>query len=93
MRWTALPHPRRLIAGVAAAALLAAGAAACGSDDDGSGGGEKKASKGTSTDQAFLQAMIPHLESAIDMAKVAKRRGQHGGVKELAADIVTAQSD
>jgi uncharacterized protein (DUF305 family) len=68
--------------------LLALTLAACGGDDDEGGGG----AKGTKADQAFLEAMIPHHESAVAMANVAKRRGEHREVKKLATDIVAAQS-
>ena len=56
-------------------------------------GGEEEQSteKGTPTDRAFLQAMVPHHESAIEMAKVASRRGQDPFVKRLAKAIVTSQ--
>jgi uncharacterized protein (DUF305 family) len=67
---------------------LALPLAACGGDDDGGGAG----AKATKADQAFLQAMIPHHESATAMANVAKQRGEQRETKELAADIVAAQS-
>jgi len=71
--------------------LLAAGAAlapiACGGDDGDAGGGA------TTADRAFLEAMIPHHESAIEMAKIAKRRADHPQVTELADAIVTAQTE
>jgi len=35
--------------------------------------------------------MVPHHESAIEMAQIASQRGQSGFVKDLAADIVRAQ--
>jgi len=42
-------------------------------------------------DRAFIDAMIPHHESAVDAAKAAATRAQKPEVKKLAADIVTAQ--
>ena len=56
-------------------------------------GGEEEQStgKGTPTDRAFLQAMVPHHESAIEMAKVASRRGRDPFVKRLAKGIATSQ--
>ena len=42
-------------------------------------------------DRAFIDAMIPHHESAIDASKAAATRAQHPEIKKLAADIVTAQ--
>ena len=64
-----------------AAALLLA---ACGdSDDEGSG---------ESTDATFVAEMIPHHESAIEMAEIAQKRAEHPEVKQLADDIVASQS-
>ena len=45
----------------------------------------------TPFDKAFLQAMIPHHQSAIDAAKVAKDKGMHPEIKTLAASIITDQ--
>jgi uncharacterized protein (DUF305 family) len=42
-------------------------------------------------DKAFAQAMIPHHEGAIEMAKLAQERAQHDEIKELAGDIIDAQ--
>jgi uncharacterized protein (DUF305 family) len=42
-------------------------------------------------DATFARMMIPHHEGAIAMAEAAKERGQHDGVKELAAAIIVAQ--
>ena len=42
-------------------------------------------------DQAFAQAMSPHHEGAITMAKLAQERGQHEEIKTLADDIIEAQ--
>jgi len=42
-------------------------------------------------DQAFLQSMVPHHTSAVEMAKVAKVEGQSAFVKGLADDIVSSQ--
>jgi uncharacterized protein (DUF305 family) len=42
-------------------------------------------------DRAFIDAMIPHHESAIDAAKAAATRAQKPEIKKLAADIVVAQ--
>jgi len=64
-------------------ALLAVVAGACG-DDDGN-------AEGTG-DGAFLEAMIPHHESAIAMARIAKRRADHPQITELADAIVTTQA-
>jgi uncharacterized protein (DUF305 family) len=42
-------------------------------------------------DAKFAEMMIAHHEGAIRMAEVAKERGQHDEVKELAAAIIAAQ--
>jgi uncharacterized protein (DUF305 family) len=65
-------------------AAVAAGSSACGDD----GGG----SSGSQADRAFLEAMIPHHESAISMARVARRRAEHQQITELAQAIVTTQA-
>lgn len=43
-------------------------------------------------DKAFLAAMVPHHESAIEMAKPAVERAQHDELRELARKIVDAQA-
>lgn len=42
-------------------------------------------------DKAFIDAMIPHHQSAIDMANIAQTESDNPRIKELAADIVSAQ--
>ncbi len=42
-------------------------------------------------DKAFLQAMIPHHQSAIDAAKIAQKQGQHPELMQLATSIITDQ--
>jgi uncharacterized protein (DUF305 family) len=42
-------------------------------------------------DKAFIDAMIPHHQSAIEMAQVAREESQNPKIKELAKNIVTAQ--
>lgn len=63
--------------------------AGCGSDDasdsGASGGG------GNGVDRAFVEGMVPHHRSAIDMAEIAQKRGDSEFVKGLAADIVRTQ--
>jgi uncharacterized protein (DUF305 family) len=93
---------RQKLAPLAAVALVTV--SACGerppSDQQGgSGGGEHTPSHQTGGDkqakpeQAFLQAMVPHHQSAIDMARVAKREGESSFVKELAGSITSAQEE
>jgi uncharacterized protein (DUF305 family) len=71
------------------AGALALVVAACGgSDDSGSGSGGKP---GNGADLAFIDAMVAHHESAIAMARIAKRRGTHQQLTQLADDIVVSQ--
>ena len=42
-------------------------------------------------DEAFMEAMIPHHQSAIYMAQVASEKSEVPAIKELAEDIVGAQ--
>ena len=42
-------------------------------------------------DEAFIEAMTPHHQSAIEMAKVANRESENPRIKELAGNIVSAQ--
>jgi len=85
---------------VAAALSLSA----CGSEDEGktkagkapaaghsSGHSGAAASEGASLDRAFVAAMIPHHESAIEMAEVAADRAEGPFVNELAANILASQ--
>jgi uncharacterized protein (DUF305 family) len=67
-------------------AAVAVGVSACGGGDD------DESSAGSSADRAFLEAMIPHHQSAIAMARIAKSRAEHPQVTELANAIVTAQA-
>jgi len=72
-------------------ALLTGGAllvAACGDDETTTADGVR----GNPTDRAFVKEMIPHHESAIDMAKIAQRRGESQFVKNLADAIVRTQA-
>lgn len=71
--------------------LLASALAACGSDGASSGSSEQSTA-GNGIDRAFVADMIPHHESAVEMAKVAERRGQSTFVTELAGDIISSQN-
>jgi uncharacterized protein (DUF305 family) len=42
-------------------------------------------------DQRFIEAMIPHHESAITMAKDAQQNAERAEIKQLAGEIITAQ--
>lgn len=71
------------------AALLAASLlilAACGTEDD-----DGSATEHNDADITFAQEMIPHHEQAIRMAALADARAESREVKDLAADIKSAQ--
>jgi uncharacterized protein (DUF305 family) len=74
---------KRLIA-VLAAATLALAVGACGGDDGDDAGAQE-------TDGAFIADMIPHHESAIEMAEIAQDRGEHPEIQRLADEIIDAQ--
>jgi uncharacterized protein (DUF305 family) len=75
---------------ICALALFAAlGVSACGSGDDASSG---PPAGGNGIDRAFVEAMIPHHESAIEMAEIAQDRAKSEFVKSLAQNIIRAQA-
>jgi uncharacterized protein (DUF305 family) len=43
-------------------------------------------------DQRFIEAMIPHHQAAIDMAKEALTKAEHSEIKTLAHSIISAQT-
>ena len=65
---------------VALTVLAAAVLAACGGSQAGNG-----------TDRAFVDDMIPHHASAVDMAETALERGERPEIKALAKEIVASQ--
>ena len=68
----------------------AGGLAACGSDDQetqSGGAGDKVAA----VEKAFLTGMVHHHRSAIEMAKIAMKRGEDPYIKGLAGDIMSTQ--
>jgi uncharacterized protein (DUF305 family) len=52
---------------------------------------EKLRNAGEPFDRAFIDAMIPHHESAIEAARAAQTRAQRPEIKQLAQEIVAAQ--
>ena len=66
--------------------------AACGGDGGESGQPAASGVAGNGIDRAFVADMIPHHESAVEMAKVAEERGESGFVKGLAKDIIATQN-
>ncbi len=55
--------------------------------------GEGTATESMSFDQMFIAAMIPHHQSATDMAKVARTNAEHPETKQLANQIISAQQE
>lgn len=52
-----------------------------------------KGKKGDEFDKSFITLMIEHHQGAIDMAKLAQQYAGHGEIKNLANDIITAQTN
>ncbi|CAN5627321.1 hypothetical protein BH24ACT20_BH24ACT20_00540 [soil metagenome] len=46
---------------------------------------------GEYSDRAFIDAMVPHHEGAVEMAQVALARAEHQEIRNLAEDVVSAQ--
>ena len=77
----------RLVAVLAAlAALVAAG---CGGGEEESRPSQPRAD--TAVEDAFLESMVPHHESAIEMAKLGLERAETKEIRALADDILEAQ--
>ena len=57
------------------------------------GGGDDDDAEVAAVDGAFITGMVPHHESAIEMAEMAREDGEHPEIRQLAADIITAQSN
>jgi uncharacterized protein (DUF305 family) len=77
----------RRLATAAAVGLVAVAVMACGDESD----RDAKAPAGNGIDVAFVDAMIPHHQNAVEMAELAQVRGQSPFVRELATDIIDAQ--
>lgn len=84
------PNPRRPLAGVAIGAIVLLLVAACGGA--GSDSGTSATPTGAAFDQAFIDAMVPHHESAIEMARAAKEAGlSQPDLVKVADDILANQ--
>jgi uncharacterized protein (DUF305 family) len=51
-----------------------------------------KVRTGDDFDKNFVAMMIAHHQGAIDMAKLAETRAQHGEIKQLSKDVISAQT-
>lgn len=76
-------------------ALVALFAAGCGGDDEASEparGEETVATGQVPFDQAFIDAMVPHHQEAIEMARAANSRGlSQPELEKIANDIISSQ--
>lgn len=75
-------RPRKLLT-LPAAVVLSLGLIACGGSE---------APTGNAQENAFLESMVPHHVSAVEMAKVARTEARTPFVKNLAEDITSSQS-
>jgi uncharacterized protein (DUF305 family) len=46
---------------------------------------------GKYSDKAFIDAMVPHHQGAIEMARVALKNAEHAEIKELTRNIISSQ--
>lgn len=65
--------------------------AAAAGDHAGMGHGASGAAAAGPHDAGFIDMMIPHHQSAIDVSKEAMLKGEHVEIRELAQRIITAQ--
>lgn len=92
-------RPLQLLLAGAVLLVMACGSAGTTGSTTGSGGhegmpGMQAAGTATSSmsfDQMFIAGMIPHHQSAIEMAKLAQQKAEHQEIKGLATSIITAQ--
>lgn len=54
--------------------------------------GEDEEARASQTDGAFVAGMVPHHEDAIEMAQIARDRAQHHEIRELADEVIAAQT-
>jgi uncharacterized protein (DUF305 family) len=71
------------------AAVAAIALAGCGDDTQTADTGARA---GNPVDRAFIADMVPHHRSAVQMAKIAQKRGQSAFVQQLATDVVRTQT-
>jgi uncharacterized protein (DUF305 family) len=67
-------------------AALAMSLGACGDDES-----SNEISAGNGIDLTFIEEMVPHHESAVDMAQIAQKSAEHSFVRRLADAIIDAQ--
>lgn len=61
----------------------------------GCGGGDEEAASGAgnAADRAFLEGMIPHHESGVELGKLAARLSEHDELKELGENVDEVQAE
>ncbi len=61
--------------------------------DHGSGGMASRMlmKNGKYSDERFIDAMVPHHEGAVEMARVALKKAEHPEIEQLAENIITTQ--
>src|SRR5215203_4076306 len=57
----------------------------------GMGSGEMVMENGKYSDERFIDAMVPHHQGAIEMARVALENAEHEEIKELSRNIISSQ--
>ena len=82
----------RAVVPVALALLAALATSACGGDEQPAQTSQAADAIGNGVDRAFIAEMVPHHESAVEMAKVASERAERPEIKQLAKDIVASQN-
>lgn len=76
-----------------ALAALAVAVGGCGNDNTKSSmSAGSSATKANATDAMFVAAMIPHHQSAVEMAQLGLDRSERSEIKELSQSIVDSQS-
>ena len=84
-------NSRSVVASVALGAIIVLLAACGGSDGDSTTSGTPK---GAAFDQAFIDAMVPHHQGAIEMAEAAKEAGlSQADLVKVADDILATQQE
>lgn len=91
----------RLLASILLPLAIGATVAGCGDGDNSTAGNgthmdsPTTAARPTATaqavDKAFVRQMVPHHESAVDMAQTAQTKADHAEVRALSNDIIAAQ--
>jgi uncharacterized protein (DUF305 family) len=74
------------------ATILSAGALAVAGCGETNSGGSASDAPGNGADRSFAADMVPHHESAVEMATIAQKRGKSTFVTKLASSIISTQT-